>query len=236
MNPDANNTGIFPDTVMIDSYGLFPGQSAVLQITGLNIGMKYDFTFFASSQAYGDVNVAYTINGVTTLLNTSLNINSTQTIYGVTPDSYGNVTITVAAGTPNSQFGLIGALVIGGYAPSVSPVVPTLPASGLQSLGLTQNAIAAETKEISTSELKAFPNPFHDNFTLLVPSQTNSKIQVMLYDISGRLVYRSGSENVLKGMNTIKVATGSNLTAGIYTVVVINTDDKTTKTFKLIKQ
>jgi hypothetical protein len=58
----------------------------------------------------------------------------------------------------------------------------------------------------------------------------------MLYDISGRLVYRSGSENVLKGMNTIKVATGSNLTAGIYTVVVINTDDKTTKTFKLIKQ
>jgi hypothetical protein len=100
MNPDANNTGIFPDTVMIDSYGLFPGQSAVFQITGLNIGMKYDFTFFASSQAYGDVNVAYTINGVTTLLNTSLNINSTQTIYGVTPDSYGNVTITVAAGTP----------------------------------------------------------------------------------------------------------------------------------------
>jgi hypothetical protein len=237
MNPVANNTGVFPDTVMIDSYGLFPGQTAVFQITGLNIAMKYDFTFFASSQAYGDVNVAYTINGVTTLLNTSLNINGTQTIYGVTPDGYGNVTISVAAGTPNSQFGLIGALVIGGYTPSVSTVVPALPASGLQSQGLTQNTVAVtEKKEITTGELKAFPNPFHDNFTLLVPSQSNSKVQVILYDISGKLVYRSGSQNVQKGTNTIKVTTGANLTAGIYTVVVINTDNKTTKTYKLIKQ
>ena len=63
-----------------------------------------------------------------------------------------------------------------------------------------------------------------------------SKIQVMLYDIAGRLVYRSGSENVQKGINTIQLRTGSNLTAGIYTLVVINTGNKTTKTFKLIKQ
>jgi hypothetical protein len=237
MNPVANNTGIFPDTVMIDSYGLFPGQTAVFQISGLNLGMKYDFTFFASSQAYGDVNVAYTINGVTTLLNTSLNINGTQTIYGVTPDSYGNVTISVASGTPNSQFGLIGALVIGGYTQSVSNVVPTLPASGLQSLGLTQSAIAVtEKKEITTGELQAYPNPFHDNFTLLVPSQSKGNLAVMLYDISGKLVYRSGDENVQKGTNTINVTAGSRLTAGIYTVVVINTGDKTTKTYKLIKQ
>jgi hypothetical protein len=235
MNP-LNNSGIFPDTVMIDSYGLFPGQTAVFTITGLNLGMKYDFTFFASSQAYGDVNVAYTINGVTTLLNTSLNVNGTQTIYGVTPDSYGNVTISVAAGTPNSQFGLIGALVIGGYTPSVSTVVPALPASGLQSLSSPQSVIAKVEKKGNATELKAFPNPFHDNFTLLVPSQSNSQVQVMLYDISGKLVYRSGLQNVQKGTNMLSVATGSNLTSGIYTVVVINTDDKTTKTFKLIKQ
>ena len=89
--------------------------------------MKYDFTFYASSQAYGDVNVAYTINGKTTLLNASLNVNGTQTIYGVTPDAYGNVNITVAPGTSTSQFGLIGALIIGGYTPSSSDVIPALP-------------------------------------------------------------------------------------------------------------
>jgi len=59
---------------------------------------------------------------------------------------------------------------------------------------------------------------------------------VMLYDISGKLVDRSGLKNVQKGTNTLSIVTGSNLTSGIYTVVVINTDDKTTKTFKLIKQ
>jgi len=172
---------------------------------------------------------------VTTLLNTSLNINGTQTIYGVTPDSYGNVTISVAAGTPNSQFGLIGALVIGGYTPSVSTVVAALPASGLKSMGVTQSAIASVEKK-ETGEIKAFPNPFHDNLTLLVPSQSDGKVQVMLYDVSGKLVYRSGLQNIHKGTNTLRIATGSNLTTGIYTIMIINVDGKMTKTIKLVKQ
>jgi hypothetical protein len=232
MNP-LNNSGVVPDTVMIDSYGLFPGQTATFQITGLNVGMKYNFTFFASSQAYGDVNVAYTINGVTTLLNTSLNINGTQTIYGVTPDSYGNVTISVAAGTPASQFGLIGALIIGAYTPSVSTVIPALPAQSLQqTLGGTTNAIATA----ANAKIKAFPNPFHDNFTLVVPSQSSCSVEVLLYDISGKLVYKNEFENIQKGSNTLRIRTGSNLTAGVYTAVVINADTKTTRIYKLVKE
>ena len=152
---------------MIDSYGLYPGQTGVFQITGLNIGMKYDFTFFASSLAQGDVNVAYTINGVTTILNASLNVNGTQTIYGITPDNYGNVSISVSAASLTSQFGLIGALVIGGYTPSVSNVVPTLPASpGAQFAGSTQTAVSkVETQQKPVAEIKAFPNPFHWKYT-----------------------------------------------------------------------
>jgi hypothetical protein len=232
MNP-LNNSGVVPDTVMIDSYGLFPGQTAIFQITGLNIGMKYNFTFFGSSQAYGDVNVAYTINGVTTLLNTSLNVNGTQTIYGVTPANNGNVTISVAAGTSTSQFGLIGALIIGAYTPSVSTVIPSLPAQSLQSQQTqgTTNAIATAADK----EIRAFPNPYHDNFTLLVPSKSNGRVEVMLYDITGKLVYKNEFENVQKGTNVFSIETGSNLAAGIYTVVVINAEGKT-RTFKLVRQ
>ena len=55
--------------------------------------MNYDFTFFASSRAYGDVNIAYTVNGKTCLLNTSLNTTGTVTIYGIVPDENGEITL-----------------------------------------------------------------------------------------------------------------------------------------------
>ena len=64
----------------------------------------------------------------------------------------------------------------------------------------------------------------------------DGKVQVMLYDVSGKLVYRSGLQNILKGTNTLRIATGSNLTTGIYTIMIINVDGKMTKTIKLVKQ
>ena len=243
MNP-LNNSGALPDTAMIDSYGLYPGQTGTFQVTGLNIGMKYDLTFYSSSQAYGDVNVAYVINGITTLLNASLNINGTETIYGITPDNYGNISISVAAGTSTSQYGLIGAMILKGYTPSASPVIPALPAT--QTISNAQRPVAkqgdksdkAATTDVATvTEIKAFPNPFHDQFTLLVPSQNNKgSVQVMLYDAAGKQVYSNNFGNVHEGTNTLSVVTGAQLTAGIYSVVILNADTKASKTIKIMKQ
>jgi hypothetical protein len=123
-NTTGNNSGVFPDAVIAQSYGLFPGQTAYLKLSGLNLNMLYDLTFFASSRAFGDVNVAYTANGKNALLNTSLNTTGTVTLYGVTPDLNGEIIISVAPGTATSQFGLIGALIAKGY----SKPVLTLPA------------------------------------------------------------------------------------------------------------
>lgn len=234
----TNNSGAVPDAVMIDSYGLFPGQTATFKITGLNIGMKYNFTFFASSQAYGDVNTAYTINGVTTILNTSLNTNSTQTIYGVTPDQDGNVTISVYAATATSQYGLLGAMIIGAYTPSVSSVVPSLPSSNLKSKQTTEeknSAIAAApvTEEL---KLKAYPVPFHDFFNLQLSAKSGNRYQVNIYDITGKIVYSNNLGNTLSGTNTFRIQPNTNLSAGVYTVVIINIDTKSTKTIKLMKE
>ncbi len=240
MNP-LNNSGVVPDTVMIDSYGLFPGQTAVFQITGLNLGMKYDFTFFSSSQAYGDVNVAYTINGVITLLNASLNINGTQTIYGVTPDGYGNVTISVAAGTSTSQFGLIGALIMKGYTPSASKTIPSLGTSGMQNPfagkeNKSEDKTGKQTVETATM-ISAYPNPFHDYFTLSVPSQNQTdKIEVVMFDMQGKIVYENNFGNVHEGNNTLRIETGSKLSAGMYTVEIINADTKAFRTIRLVKE
>ena len=226
--------GIFPNTVMIDSYGLFPGQKATFQVTGLNLEMKYDFTFYASSQAYGDVNVAFTINGVTTLLNASLNVNGTQTIYGVKPDKYGTVTITVAPGTPASQFGLIGAMIVGGFTSSASGTEPALPASS--KFEFTNSTEQSISNKIHNDAVIAYPNPFHDYIMLSLKSGAGArKLQVMMYDVKGNIVYSNEFANA-QNENTIKIISNNSLPAGIYTIVVTNVDTGKTKTIKVIKR
>lgn len=237
----TNNSGIYPDAVNLDAYTLFPGQSATFQVTGLNIGMKYDFTFFASFNAWADINAAYTINGVKTILDASLNTNTTQTIYGVTPDSYGNVTITVSAGDAQSLYSLISALVIGAYTPSTSNVVPALPASQGQALiaqteDATDNAVASNKHKGILGAIKAFPNPFHSNFTLSVDSKKNSKVQVSMFDMTGKMVYSNQFGNLNAGTNPLAITTNSTLAAGMYTVVVRSADGKEIKSVKVLKQ
>ncbi len=240
MNP-GNNSGFVPDTVMIDSYGLFPGQKGTYQMTGLNLGMKYNFTFFASSQAYGDVNVAYTINGITAILNTSLNVNGAVTIYGVTPDNYGNVTISVYAADISSQYGLLGAMIMQGFTPSStsSPKTPGVLMTGVNPEDSKDNGIKPKAEaEITTTNISAYPNPFHDHFTLSVPSEKgNEKVQVNIYTLEGKLVYSKSFENLQQGNNLIKISTDENMfAAGFYTVDVFYAGKKIHSSVSIVKQ
>ncbi|MGI8952115.1 MAG: fibronectin type III domain-containing protein [Chitinophagaceae bacterium] len=239
----GNNSGIFPDNVMIDSYGLFEGNSAAIKITGLDFTKKYNFTFFASSQAYGDVNGAYTINGKTCVLNASLNKGGTVTMYDVVPDNNGEVTITIAPNTSASQFGLIGALIIQGYTPS-SNTAPQPPATrqlmarnsvNKQAENSVQQNQIAVTK--TDDEVKVYPNPFHQSFTLVIPSENNDNLAVLIYDINGRLVYSNQFNNLVKGENYIKIEANQNLSApGVYTAKILFTNRKAFKIIKLVKE
>ncbi|HYJ64804.1 MAG TPA: T9SS type A sorting domain-containing protein, partial [Parafilimonas sp.] len=232
----GNNSGIFPDKVMIDSYGLFPGQSATMKVTGLNLTQNYDFTFFASSNAYGDVNVAYTVNGKTCLLNTSLNKTGTVTLYNIIPDNNGEVTITIAPGTSASQFGLIGALIIQGY--NLSELAAPAP------LSLKNNAIASGSVEsiqkqtlqqiVGDVQIKAYPNPFISNFNLSVTTKQNEDVSVEVYNMAGKLVYANKFNNLFKGENTLKIQPGVTA-AGEYIVKIIFSNEKLIKAVKILK-
>ena len=63
---------------MKESFGLFQGISGQLKITGLNMSMKYDISFFASAAISGDVNVSYSVNGKTIMLNAAGNKSGMQ--------------------------------------------------------------------------------------------------------------------------------------------------------------
>ena len=138
---------------MSQSYGLFPGQSAYLKLSGLNLNMHYDLTFFASSRAYGDVNVAYTVNGKTVLLDASLNTSGTVTIYGIVPDENGKIMITVAPGTPLSQFSLIGAFIEQAY----SEPILTLPAQHASVVSaVAKTSVASKQQKIVQKQNNSF--------------------------------------------------------------------------------
>ncbi|MFT4155041.1 fibronectin type III domain-containing protein [Parafilimonas sp.] len=234
----GSDSGIFPDKVLIDNYGLYAGGEATLKITGLNLNKKYDFTFFASSQAYGDVNTAYTVNGKSTVLNASLNINGTATIYGITPDENGDAIITIAPNSTASQYGLIGALIIqeynaAGSAPD-SGVVNSSTSSSSTSNNLASKTITTE-KTVAKAVL-AYPSPFSSDFTLSLQLDQEDNIEAMLYDISGKLVYSKKFENLQQGAQSVKITPGQNLSSGMYLLRILYLNKKTSDYIKIQKQ
>ncbi|HXS37426.1 MAG TPA: PA14 domain-containing protein [Flavipsychrobacter sp.] len=241
MNP-GNNSGVYPDTVLIDSYGLFPGGVGGFQVNNLDMAMQYNLTFFASSQAYGDVNTAYIVNSATALsnaplLNTSLNTFGTLTVYGVQPDGDGNINVTVMPGTLTSQFGLIGTLVLQGYYPPASSNIPSTP--GSRPSGAKQSLASSGITINSDGLVSAYPNPFTDHFTLSLANlqKGNNKVQVAVYDITGRMVYKNEYDDLNAGNNNIRIDANKNFDKpGIYLVKVFFKGTGTSSVMKLIKE
>ena len=92
---------------------------------------------------------------------------------------------------------------------------------------------------LSIKELKAFPNPFTQSFTLVAPAETGDNVQVSIFDISGRMVYANKFSNLNSGSNYMTIVADNNFSkTGVYLVrvVYLNRPNMKPKTFKLIKQ
>lgn len=240
-NVTGNNSGVFPDKVIAQSYGLFPGQTANLKLSGLNLNMNYDLTFFASSRAYGDVNVAFTANGKTVMLDASLNTKGTVTVYGIRADENGEINIAVAPGTSTSQFGLIGAMIVQAYKDPVFTLPTQLPQS-------FKNAIASSESINNTSSIQkakskanfeyvvAYPNPFISNFTVSFNLLKKDNVRVEIYDVNGKQVYQNRFVNLPEGNNVVTIITQKNLPSGLYLVKLTSINSKTEKVISLLKQ
>jgi hypothetical protein len=78
----------------------------------------------------------------------------------------------------------------------------------------------------SNEEMTAYPNPFTNQFTLKLVS--NSEASIQIFDINGRLV----ANQVVN--ESYDVELGQNLTSGVYLVRVEQNNE--TKSFKMIKK
>lgn len=80
----------------------------------------------------------------------------------------------------------------------------------------------------TTSQIKAFPNPFNKHATLFLESKNTTKVMVNVYDIMGKLV----SSNQMIANNYFEI--GEGLSNGHYIVEAIEADG-TKHTTKLVK-
>jgi hypothetical protein len=229
--PTGNNSGVYPDNVMIESFGLYPGQSATLKVVGLNLNMKYDLTFFASAQAWGDVTVSYTVKGKSVLLNASFNTTGTVTMYDVTPDENGEVVVTVAPGTTTSEFGLLGAMVINARTPNAA-AIPTPPTYVAPTTRITSQVM----EEKATQAITAYPNPFQQGFTLVVPAKDKDRLNVTMFDVNGKLVYQKQFANLVEGQNNIRIQAEGVLKPGVYMVRTVIAGRMEEQMIKVIRQ
>lgn len=233
----GNNSGIYPDNIIRNSWFLDRGNVAQIRISGLNLSHAYTFTFFGSRDGSGtnaDRTTKWTINGVSDSINTINNINKTAEISNVRPDANGTVLITIEAGGA-SPYGYMGALVIKSY----SIAGGSSEASG--GSGARQASVVTATQETtpvttpvnvsiieSKNEVTAFPNPFISDISVrLSLGKPAEKLTVILSDISGRTIFRKEMSNVPQGTSQFKLDyDGRRLAPGMYLVSLIGIDKK----------
>jgi hypothetical protein len=79
-------------------------------------------------------------------------------------------------------------------------------------------------------ELSAYPNPFANEFSLQITSTSQDKVQIIVYDMVGRLVEQRSSTVAELQTTTL----GNNYPAGVYNILVSQGDYR--KTFLVVKK
>jgi predicted esterase len=239
----TNNSGIYPDNVMVENYGIFPGKHTSFNITGLNQSLKYDLVFFASSVEWQDITSKYTVNNAkVTYLNASMNQSGIVTLHDISPDQDGNIRIDIDPGTPTSMYGLIGALTITGHLDPAqqNESGPVDPISIARTTGVAVISdhvlpgIVSQTSLFGTS--RVYPNPYQTQFNIDLELKTETTVKLEVFDMSGRLLYSDYKGSVPAGISTLRINTSQSISVpGIY-LLRISAKNGETKMLKLVKQ
>ncbi|MFB6456069.1 fibronectin type III domain-containing protein [Chitinophaga sp. Hz27] len=236
----GNNSGVYPDAVMTENFVLFAGAKAAMKITGLNQGLAYNLTVFNSAADNMRLETRFIANGKqVTWLNANQNTNATATIYNVMPDQNGEIKLEVETG-PQATFGLMAALVIQGYSPTLLPSVP----GSLQTI--QQNVVAyspdAITKSAAAnasevfSNVTAFPNPFGEQININMTMKRSSSVYMEIFDLNGHLMYKEMLSTVPEGASTLRVYTGNKITVPGYYLIRLTDDQRKSTVIRAIKQ
>jgi hypothetical protein len=88
--------------------------------------------------------------------------------------------------------------------------------------------------ELNAEDLKVFPNPFFNEFALMVNLDTGRQLNLLLYDRLGRLLKQSSPLWVGAGVQQILFDNLNDLPAGVYVLQVAG--EKQQNSIRVIKQ
>jgi CotH kinase protein/Secretion system C-terminal sorting domain len=85
-------------------------------------------------------------------------------------------------------------------------------------------SVSVEASAASAFTIRAYPNPFETEFTILLFSESSETVSLELKDLTGRAVAVMNSVAVLPGENKIRFESQQNLSSGIYFISVTRGD------------
>ncbi|HMH20626.1 MAG TPA: fibronectin type III domain-containing protein [Puia sp.] len=248
----GNNSGLYPDVVLAETWWLDVGGTASIKLDGLSQASAYNLVFFASRDGGGqfaDRTTVYSVGSQSVSLNAINNINQTVTLPNVKADENGAIQIDIRAGGV-SPYGYIGALVIQSFAtdPAVGPGGGTTTTGGggsqagfLATTGTAFNDSARATATATNlatgrSGASIYPNPFVDDVALkLTLDQPVEKATVRVSDIAGRPVFVKELRSLPAGSSQYNLGlNGASMAPGVYFVQIMG-PGLAIKTIKIVK-
>lgn len=184
----GNNSGIFPDNVLISFWynNAFQPQGEFV-IDGLDQTFSYNLGFMGTINLTNVVNTDFTANGTTVTNLNTMNISNVSYIRNIKPNENSEILFTVkeAAGSPWSIFN---ALVIEGYA-----------SGGNNSTArLRNNLVGGNLREVRYGEgsnsMTFYPNPVQSTMHVKIDDSSLGEVLFHIYDLNGREV-QTGKTN-----------------------------------------
>lgn len=237
----GNNSGVYPDNVIVSNWWVDAGTVGKIKFSGLNMAQAYTFVFFGSRNGDGDRTTAYTINGRSVTLNASFNVNNTVQLDDVRPDANGEVEISVSVGSQYAPYGYIASVVLSGYAPKDASGNGTLMKTGDNFINpaVTTNDASQLKQDLNKESLTVdniYPNPFRSNLNLVITRNGKPvKVGLTMFDMSGRMVAGQQLGDLAAGRHQLSFTPGASLPAGIY-VLQVTANNRVVQTIRLIKQ
>jgi large repetitive protein len=251
----VNANAVFPANVMATNYWTDAGQISQVRFQNLDLSKKYRIGCFGSNTNADYCTANYSCNGKTVELNSYFNDIKVVYLDNLAPGVDGELILDVST-AGGSPYSFTGAYTIEYFDDLTNePVINTInPQNNGNTLlrGANNNHVlpkSLETTVLPVSEIKSvlqddvtskaikvFPNPFTDKIQVQLNLDENASVNILIFDINGKQMFRSENLKGLKGSNIISASLGigRQLNAGTY-IINILIDGKISKVEKLIK-
>jgi large repetitive protein len=253
----VNANAVFPANVMVSNYWTDAGQTSQVKFQNLDLSKKYRIGCFGSNTNSDYCTANYSCNGKTVELNSFFNDIKVVYLDNLTPGGDGELILEVST-AGGSPYSFTGAYTIEYFddltnEPVINTINPQNTSNTLLRGGGNKNHVlpkpietavllpVSEIKPVlqddfTNDAIKVFPNPFTNNIQVQLNVDKNASVNILIFDIKGKQMFRSENLHALKGRNTISASLGSGrqLLSGTY-IINILIDGKISKVEKLIK-